>query len=210
MGKIFESSGNTETTAILNWRVNQKQNLSCNFAEMGKGFMQAAGMIAKGSLEEKEKWEKKFDVVVFPALFSIIQSCELYFKAINISLEFLILDQDVKQHGQHNIQGLYYEMIANIKKSGEENPNGAIKEFKLIKDFIDEVYTNTNLMDFPRYPVSAKKGSPEYHFYAEAPENVNVNMEELVIFCETAEKIFNRMYWYFADKVEYRKEEARI
>lgn len=196
MESIFETHGDIESSAILNWRLSKFNNSSLNFAQMGEGFFLAAKYAAEETL--KDTSDKDYDIVVFPCLFCTIHACELYLKSINMVLESYLKKEKSNPKGKHDIKQIYDTMVANIEKVGEKPLGEAIKQFKVVKQFIDEVYSKTNLMDFPRYPTTDK--TKDQHFYVKEKNNVYVNMNSLISLIDECGNIFNRMYWYFAEK----------
>ena len=123
--------------------------------------------------------DKKADIWVFPILHCIVHSIELDLKAINFYLAKL-LNVEPKIEGQHKIQQICCtasKRLDEIKKQNLLNNCGElILAIKVVKNFIDNIYKNTNDMSFVRYPINRKK---DPMFYTMSYENVVVDIEKM-------------------------------
>lgn len=174
----FDSTGDVEKSAYLNWRFDFMRDTENQFYEMGKAYFETAIALIEICLSNNK--DKKADIWIFPILFNIVHGTEIYLKGFNSQIR--ILDkiekqeyQESKIEGKHNISQLCQTAISLIKKSSHKD---LLSEFKFVKKFIDVLYENTDDMTFARYPVNIDK---EPHFYAQQTENITIDLDVLRI-----------------------------
>lgn len=187
---IFSYNADIKKTAYMNWRTD-KHNTDVNFAVIADGYFIAAQTLTEKYIENNIG--KDADSVIYPILFNTIHGTELYLKAMYIRLAYL-LKKDQKFAGGHNIKSLFgmvYSLVEEIK-----NDNNKFYEYKRImnplEDFIDEVYSKTEHMDFSRYSVDNR--NKENYFYIDTIENEVVNLPKLL---EAIKKISSSLQQVF-------------
>ncbi len=191
---IFKYNIEIDKNAYLNWRINKHRTLSEQLSQIGLGYLLAAETAIKLALQDNR--DKKADIMIFPILFNLIHAIEIYLKAINIDVEFLLTGREISAEGKHAIQNSFSTLLGKIKKlEGKE----ATSQFDEVKDVVDEIYTKTDKMDFARYPIDSNKNN---HFYVEDYENVVIDLEEILIFVDKCKDVFGRMSSYYQSKVE--------
>ena len=136
----FDSTGNVEKSAYLNWRFDFMRDTENQFYEMGKAYFETAIALIDICLSNNK--DKKADIWIFPILFNIVHGTEIYLKGFNSQIR--ILDkiekqeyQESKIEGKHNISQLCQTAISLIKKSSHKD---LLSEFKFVKKFIDVLY----------------------------------------------------------------------
>lgn len=182
MGKdikpIFSYNTDISKNAYMNWRIHG-HNIAENLIVLKDGFENAAKLMMKSVLADNRL--KQADVLIFPIMYAVDQSIELYLKAIIYDLEQLGTGIS-NNYTTHDIQSLFNTMISLIKKQ-EATTKGLQSHVAPLKQYIDELYshiTNTkgkNQMDFARYPFDTDRNP---HFYVCTLENVVVDVENLL------------------------------
>ncbi len=179
--KIFSYNTDISKNAYLNWRT-RKDDIPNDMYVLAEGFAKAAELLIQQILENNR--DKKADSIIFPILYSIDQSIELFLKAIIREIEILNGSQ-ISNYTTHDIQSLLQRMLALIKKR-EAKTKGLQKHIAPVCSYIEELYAlikTTNAdgkhiinIDFARYPIDTA-GDP--HFYVTANENVVIDIVNL-------------------------------
>lgn len=196
---IFDYNVDINKNAYMNWRIWNHSSISDNFLMMSEGYFKASQILIEELL--KDNVDKKADCVIFPLMFNFIHGVELSLKAILNSIDTIINNSKIPRiEGDHNIQQILQTIISWLRKNGRAKD---AKEFKIVKDFIDELYLKTNLMDFPRYPIDSSK---KEHFFVAEKQNVVVDLEEFSQTIETCSDILLRMGEYYEDEIEQKNE----
>ena len=148
---IFESSGDINKNAYLNWNTD-KHDTAHNFYVLAKDFEEAAITLMKAVLENNK--DKKADSLIMPIFYCIDQSIEVYLKAI-IQLRNHALNIQEKIYNKHDIYTLFEKM--RDKLDSKESIDDFEKCFKALSSYIEELYKyikpteNSKLnMDFAR------------------------------------------------------------
>lgn len=187
--RIFSYNSNVEKNAYLNWQM-QPDETANNLAIMAENFSNAAMALMQSILSDNR--DHGADSLIFPILYSIDHSIELYLKAILREIEILTKVKP-SNYDTHDINSLYNNMMAQIKKK-ELKTKGLKNNFKTLENYIEELYVYISevkgkpKMDFARYPVTT---SGEAHFYIQAKNvakddefkdtNVVVDVENLQV-----------------------------
>lgn len=190
--EVFSYNIDETKTAYINWRTKQGEPIQ-SMNVIADGYFQSALLLAEQCL--RDNTDRKADAVIFPMLFSVNHGIELYVKSICWSLNIL-LGNNGKYKGNHNIQGLWDATKQKVKEFGfgygheEDEFNKMIVELelyideldtKIMKDNKDKAYYN---IDFSRYPINNKD---EYHFYMKTYDNEVVDLENFV-------EVFNKIH----------------
>lgn len=176
--KVFSSNFDIRKNAYMNWRTD-KDDIARNFLTLGSGFKEAANILINDILIDNSS--KQADILVFPILYSINQSIELYIKAILYNLKTIKPNRFIDIYG-HDIRELFDDMIYQI-----ENIEGTLNDFynavESLVSYIKELYSFIETedgklqMEFARYPVN-RNNDP--YFYIAQYENVVVDVENLL------------------------------
>lgn len=181
--QVFNSfNSDFNKNAYLNWRTSCRDRVN-NFCVLADGYYQACILIADAILDDN--CDKKADALVFPMIFDLNQSIELYLKAIQWMLNIL-LDNSEKFEGGHNLIGLYGTFLKLFSEYENKHPEarGNRKDFNSmtssLKDYIDELKIvipekDWRTMDFTRYPLMSDKKTD--HFYIVDSHNITVDVE---------------------------------
>lgn len=183
INSIFDQNPDINKNAYLNWAMQPYSDYQNSIA-IAEGYAMAAIELTKDLLDDNSM--HRADKIIFPVLFSINQSIELYLKTIYNMMED-IDDKKISNFTHHDIRQLANETFAKIRKQ-----EGNSEEFNvLVKDltgYINDIYKfldlenggKFNALDFTRYPTD-NKNNP--HFYVETNENVVINLEVLLSKC---------------------------
>lgn len=175
---VFSHNSDISKNAYMNWRIHG-HNIAENLIVLKTGFESAAKQMMTAILADNRL--KQADVLIFPIMYSVDQSIELYLKAVIYNLEQL-------EHGvsnnykTHDIQSLFNTMISLIKKQ-KQKTKGLQAHVAPLKEYIDELYSHIadsrgNMrMDFARYPFDVDRNP---HFYVCTTENIVVDVENLL------------------------------
>ena len=146
---------------------------------------------------------KQADVLIFPIMYAIDQSIELYLKAIIYNLEQLETGTP-NNYKTHDIQSLFTTMMSLIKKQ-EQKTKGLQPYVAPLKEYIEELYSyivNSKgkvQMDFARYPFDTDKNP---HFYVYTMKNVVVDVENLLNRYAGIIDCLEVLYYMYAAKLE--------
>lgn len=177
MQSCFTANSNINRTAYLNWRISNSWDIGTQFFSLSEGYFESARYLIDECL--KDNFDKKADIFIFPILFNVVHGTELALKAINDYL-YMILDNESKIEGKHDIKQISDVSLILIKKLKNIDSSSGIVEsitaMKLIKNFINNVYEQTNDMAFARYPIDT---DDQAMFYAATNKNVVVDLEKL-------------------------------
>lgn len=211
MKKLFSYNSEIEKNAYLNWRMSEhsSNNGIWNLEVLGSGYLTAAKMLVQSLLNCNV--EKNADSVIFPILFTINHSIEVYLK-ICLILDDCSKNKEPKTNiNHHDIGKLYCELKKRESDSKEFN-----KFTKKLREYIEEI---TNLvhheheipkedgtsktksldgMDFSRHTIDVYNNP---YFYTKTEENITVDLENLIEIIdnlsECLESLYN-YYWYRA------------
>lgn len=174
---IFQYNENIEKTAYLNWRMNFA-NSRRQFVVIGEAYFSSAYNLVKQCIADNS--DKKADAWIFPIMFNIVHGIEVYLKAINVSINFILNRQCSITRGGHDIRelcstakNLIIEYKNNNRCTTTEQMFSAIK---VVEKFIANIYEKTSDMTFARYPMDKDE---EGHFYIQALENEVIDLEML-------------------------------
>lgn len=142
---IFNNIKNVEQSSYLNWRMDTNTLEDEDFYNMAEGFLQCANCLTKICLQNNA--DKKADIWIFPILFNIYHSMELFLKAI-----LFLLIKDIPKI--HNLNNLLNKVLNNdfIKENNEKIQ----KEINFISDIINDLFKGKDDFYF-RYPYMKKK-----------------------------------------------------
>lgn len=176
MKEIFSYNVDIAKNAYLNWQM-QPKNTAYNLEIMAENFCKAADVLIDTILLDNSN--KIGDSLIFPILYSIDHSIELYLKAIIREIE-LLTKGEPSNYSTHDIDSLFNNMMAQIKHK-EIKTKGLTKNFESLKKYIDELYryispndatSKPPKIDFARYPIDT---SGNAHFYIQAKIVSNAN-----------------------------------
>ena len=203
---IFSYNSDISKNAYLNWRT-CSTDVSYNLFILAEGFSSAADILIGRII--KENREKIADLIIFPILYAIDQSIELYLKAIIRIIEELN-GCGVSNYKTHDIQNLLKTMISLIQKN-EASTKDLSKHLKPVETYIDELYgliktedakgKSALSIDFARYPIDTA-GNP--HFYVKSMENVVIDIENLAARNVEIKESLEAIYCRFENKEEGR------
>ena len=114
MKKVFSYNANIEKNAYMNWRTNKYEEIH-NMNVVAEGFIEGASILIQECLEDN--CDTKADILIFPILFSINHSIEVYAKSICWSLNVL-LGNNSKFNKNHDIRGIWLTAKQKIKDFG--------------------------------------------------------------------------------------------
>lgn len=211
-----DSSGKSKNidinkNAYMNWRTDYRDQIA-NLCVLADGYYEAAKLTADSILADNSG--KRADALVYPMVFDIDQSIELYLKAIQWMLNKLLRKNDRFQSG-HNLIGLYATMVKLLNDFENENPQskGNRKDFnsmmKGVKSYIDELKevvpeSDWKTMDFPRYPLMSDKETE--HFYIADKDNVTIDVEYFRNRIEDMHDALDSLTCHFSYLIENRNE----
>ena len=211
MKKVFSYNANIEKNAYMNWRTNKYEEIH-NMNVVAEGFIEGASILIQECLEDN--CDTKADILIFPILFSINHSIEVYAKSICWSLNVL-LGNNSKFNKNHDIRGIWLTAKQKIKDFGfgvgrEEDD---FKNMIITTDkYIDEIFNvikNEDInnayhnIDFSRYPINNRW---ENHFYIKSFDNVTVDLENLYMIVEDIKQCLNRLLGYYCQLVSQKEE----
>lgn len=205
MKSIFSCNEDVNKTAYMNWRTHSWDSVG-NLVVIAEGFEQAAKRLITGVLIDNSS--KDADILIFPILYSIDQSIELYLKAILYKLEFLD-SKKPSNYTTHDILQLFMEM-----KSKVQNRHGNKQEFAVylsgLQEYLDELYkyirpqgVRKPAIDFARYPFDTNRNP---HFYVATTENVMIDLENLLSRIEEIFDILDGLYLMCEEELEALQE----
>ena len=175
MKSFFCEGRTTNTTAYMNWKISKDDGTS--FWNIAEGYFGAAKVLISKCLEDN--FDGKADIFIFPILFDIVHGIELSLKAINNHLEIILRNQP-KIEGNHNIKQMASVALRRLEdykmKAKNKEIDDLITAIKLVQQFIEIIYDNTDDMAFARYSINTKN---EDMFYTSALQNVTVDIELL-------------------------------
>ena len=197
---IFSYNPDISKNAYMNWRI-RGYNIADNLMVLESGFEDAAKQLMKSVLDDNGS--KQADVLIFPIMYAIDQSIELYLKAIIYNLEQLETGTP-NNYKTHDIQSLFTTMMSLIKKQ-EQKTKGLQPYVAPLKEYIEELYSyivNSKgkvQMDFTRYPFDTDKNP---HFYVYTMKNVVVDVENLLNRYAEIIDCLEVLYYMYAAKLE--------
>jgi len=197
---VFSSNLDINKTAYLNWRMDEDSE--GNLAEMANGFYLSARVQIDAILEDNS--DKKADSIIFPILYAIDQSIELYLKAI-IRLIERIEDGKANNYTTHDIAELLGNLKGKIKRK-EATTKGLQKHLSSVQLYVDELTAHFSgddkkvKMDFARYPMDAK-GIP--YCYVKSRENVTVDVEYLHQQLEDMHTALEALYLQYSVELDW-------
>ena len=183
---IFSFNSDISKNAYMNWRF-CGNNIAENLVVLENGFESAAKQLMKSILDDNTS--KQADVLIFPIVYAIDHSIELYLKAIICNLEQLQTEKS-QNWKTHDIRKLFNTMVSLISK---EKVDKKMLEERIspLKEYIDELYSYITdkdekekekkegkpQMDFARYPFDTERNP---YFYVCATNNVVIDIENLL------------------------------
>ena len=188
----------------MNWRI-EGHNIADNLMVLESGFEEAAKQLMKSVLDDNRL--KQADVLIFPIMYAIDQSIELYLKAIIYILEQLETGTP-NNYKTHDIKSLFDTMMSFIKKQ-EQKTEGLQAHVAPLKEYIKELYshivnsTGKAQMDFARYPFDTDRNP---HFYVCTMENVVVDVENLLNRYAEIMDCLKGLYYMYDAKLEAKYE----
>ena len=201
MKVIFSYNSDVNKNAYMNWRIDRNNNIN-NMINIADGYMNSSLLLAKQVLTDNS--DKKADILIFPILFNVNHSIELYLKAINWSLNIL-LDNGKKNEGSHDIKQIFSNVCSRVNEFEKDKEKR--KQFRALtinlRRYMDELYseikkssviTDKDNMDFARYPFA--KGYIN-HFYIEKFDNVVIDLENFIIRFEEIGMNLSRIAKYY-------------
>lgn len=208
MKKVFTYNRDVNKTAYLNWRTEKYEPIH-NMNVLADGYLKGALILARQCLMDNE--DKKADILIYPILFSVNQSIELYVKSICWSLNIL-LGYKSSYKENHDIRGIWLTVKQKINEFGFDSPGSNEQVYKeMIKPldlYIDELYqkigengevnTAFHNIDFSRYPLNNRK---EKHFYIKQYDNIVIDLENFVVVFENIYDCLEQLAEYYYNLV---------
>lgn len=178
MPSFFVYNSDINKNAYLNWRSGFLHSQRNQFTEIGEAYFETSYNLLLQCLDDNN--DKKADLWMFPIMFNIVHGIEVYLKAINVSCNITLGEEDAKIEGNHNIKQLCEKATRLLEEyknffNSQESIN-MFSSIKVINNYIENIYEKTDDMTFARYPVDKKRNS---HFYLKTNDNVVINMEIL-------------------------------
>lgn len=204
---IFSYNADISKNAYMNWRI-YGHDIANNLIVLENGFEIAAKQMMKSILEDNTS--KQADVLIFPIMYAVDQSIELYLKAIIYDLEELE-SETTNNYTTHDIRSLFNRMLFLIKKQ-QKTTKGLQAHVTPLQEYIDELYsyivdTNGKIhIDFARYPFDTDKNP---HFYVCTTENVVVDVENLLQRYSEIMNCLEGLYHIYDAKLEVRNENGK-
>lgn len=215
MKKVFSYNADIEKNAYMNWRTNKYEAIH-NMNVVAGGFIDGASVLIQECLEDN--WDKKADILIFPILFSINHSIEVYTKSICWSLNIL-LGNNSKFRENHDIRGIWLTAKQKIKKFGFGVGREEVdfKNMIITTDkYIDEIFNVINNedinkayynIDFSRYPINNRW---ENHFYINSLDNVTIDLENLKLIVEDIKQCLDSLSGYYYQLVLEKQEQETL
>ena len=189
MKKVFSSNPDIYKNAYMNWRTEKYQPIH-NLKTLAEGYFESAVLLIKECLIDNK--DHKADGLIFPILFSINHAIELYEKSLCWSLNIL-LGYNATFADNHDIRGIWYTTKQKIKEYGFDygrEKSDFLEMIVPLEKYLDEIYKNImtdninnayHNIDFSRFPSSKNLHN---HFYVNQYDNVVVDLENLLNWCE--------------------------
>lgn len=182
MGKnletIFQYNEDIDMTAFMNWRTSFARTSRRQFVILGEAFFSTAYNLIQQCILDNN--DKKADSWIFPIMFNIVHGIEVYLKAINAALSFLLNKERGVHEGGHDLKTLYgtaRNLIIEYKTNNKcETTKEMFLGIKLVGKFIDNIYEKTDDMTFARYPLGKNN---QGHFYIDTFDNEVIDLELL-------------------------------
>lgn len=206
MKDIFSTSGDIEKNAYLNW-LTQKHSHTLNFNIMADGYISSAISLIELCLDDNK--DHKADTYIYPIIFLINQSIELYEKSILLSLNILLNKKAVFERG-HNIYKYWLLVKELINEYGFGVGRKKDDFERMIQDlekYLDELNNelgnrpDKEKLFFTRYPLNREWKN---YYYIDSVANVVVDLERLLSASKSIKDCLDRLSWYYselADKV---------
>ncbi len=177
---IFSYNSDISKNAYMNWRTNET-DIPNNLFVLAEGFSKAAKLLMAEIIEDN--LDKKADCIIFPIIYSIDHSIELYLKAIIRAIE-IIEKKKISNYKTHDIKALLNTMISLIEKK-EIKTKGLQRHIEPVESYINELYSLIRVdeskkglkIDFARYPIDTDERP---HFYICDLNNVVIDIENLM------------------------------
>lgn len=201
---IFSYNTDISKNAYMNWRIHGN-NIADNLIVLKDGFENAAKLMMKSVLADNKS--KQADVLIFPIMYAVDQSIELYLKTIIYKLE-QFETKTSNNYTTHDIQSLFNTMISLIKKQ-ETTTKGLQAHIAPLKEYINELYSyiannkRKIQMDFARYPFDTDRNP---HFYVCATKKVVVDVENLLDRYSEITDCLESLYCMYNSKLEAQNE----
>lgn len=204
MKEIFSANFDIEKNAYMNWQT-QEDDLAGNLVVLARGFKLSAEKLMNDILSDNSS--KDADILIFPIMYSIDQSIELYLKAVIFELEKLMMENHNK-YRTHDIRLLLQTVVSKIKIKGIKT-KGLQNHINPLVEYINELYSHIALedqnpkMDFARYPFDADKNP---HFYICINENIVVDIENLKKRYDEIIESVESLYFLYQAELEVESE----
>jgi len=207
---IFSYNDDLNKNAYLNWRMlrwDRRQNLNA----IAHGYYDAAISLAQSCVDDN--CDKKADELIFPILFNMDHSIELYLKSIMWSAHWLNDDYENSFKRTHDLQDLYQKTKEAIHSLGKEDEDNFIDKTDNLSQYICELYSllhpaeqgqQKDNLDLFRYPMSRDQ---KPYFYAEnSNENVTIDLENFIVRFQEIGKTLNCLADYYDELVDKKIE----
>lgn len=207
---IFRYNSSIKRTAYLNWRINDFYPEWRQLITMGNSYLDASVNLLILILKEGNI-HNQADSLIFPVLFDAIHGIEIYLKGLIQGLQRVNQEDNPSIPWGHNIRKLSedikkYSFIFSEKYLNKKMGKEFNKVSALIGELIDNIYTETNDMTFPRYPSAAKKRENIPHFYVKEKKNITIDLELLFEQIIVIFYIFDYMETVILEVMEQNKE----
>ena len=164
-------------SADLSWQT-ETGHYAFNLISLAKGYSFASLKLIEDLLISNKNSEA--DYAIFPIIFDMNHSIELYLKAMIIIVDTLGNTDGENDNYHHNVIELYKALkkrIIQFEKCG--NRRKFIERTSNLEKYLDELdilITNKRNMDFPRYPFSKEN---EEQFYI-ASKDYNLPTKSII------------------------------
>ena len=199
---VFSCNSDISKNAYMNWRTNET-DIPNNLFVLAEGFSKAAQLLMEEIIEDNH--DKKADCIIFPIIYSIDHSIELYLKAIIRAIE-TINKKHASNHTIHDIRSLLKTMISLIEKK-EIRTKGLQRHIEPVKSYIDELYSFIKVdeskkglkIDFARYPIDTDERP---HFYICNLNNVVIDIENLMELNQKIHVCLESLFYKYQHELE--------
>ncbi|MGG7077367.1 hypothetical protein [Clostridium sardiniense] len=195
---IFSCNPDFKKNARMNWRFSKLIVEEKNRINMAEGYGGAAILLIDKCLEDN--YDKKADIIIFPIIFSINQSIELYLKSIMSSVNKLLSHSETPKLN-HDIISIFYYVDSKVKILEKDRYETCIfkRDYKNIEEYLKELREILNdkerkSMDFSRYPESVKGDT---RFYEKTFDTILIDLENLKNRITTILENLNLIAWYY-------------
>lgn len=207
MKKVFSYNADIDKNAYMNWRTSRFNQIH-NMQVIAEGFFSSAITLAERILVDNH--DKKADMLIFPILFNVNHSIEVYLKSICWTLNELLNTTDTFRT-THDLKKILGD-VKELESRFEDKLNASNKIDKL-ESYIVELYErieSKNAKGKPLYDITFARYSLtrdlEPQFYINELDNVVIDIENFVELFQEIFNDLNNLSLYYLERLETRYE----